>query len=265
MSLVASSPEQDTLLREAQAVRAERQWLFDKILPRAVDSIREGLRECSDLLKNASITLPISSRETESLKGIMSRQGSQLVKGDLSVKLNKVQMKLSIPPGRHIHLQQIEDVSSLIHYSSESLTHELYMDTAKRIIADVLLNIKQGIAALSNYPSAAAFPLASMDPDSLWPTLPRNIALDLYIQEACLVSEIRTLQPRKTENIFSALRKNNPEEMGGFVRYKGEDVRVIEHVRVESQDPALIAISAKLTALKNSVEEVQKKIIATQG
>ncbi|CCG84563.1 protein of unknown function [Taphrina deformans PYCC 5710] len=265
MSLVSSRPEQDILALEAQVIRAERQWLFDNVLPRSVDSIREGLQECSDLLKNASITLPISSRETECLKGIMTRQGSQLVKGDLVVKLSKIHTKLSIPAGKHIHLQQIEDISSLVHYSMESLDHNLYSDTARRIIGDVLMNIKQALQSLTKFPSGSAFPLASIDPDSLRPDLPSNVALDLYIQDASLIAELRLLQARKAENFFSTLIKNNAVETGGFVRYRGEDVRVVEHIRVESQDPALIAITAKLTALKHNVEEVQKKINATQA
>lgn len=264
MTSLARRTEDEALLRsEVQTISAERAWLFKCILPRVVESIREGLKECSNLLKTASITLPISSRETECLKGIMTRQGAQLIKGDLMIRMNKFHVRLSIPSGKHIHLQQIEDVSSLVHYSLESLEHDLYADTARRIVSDVLQNIQQGLQALSRYPINNAFPLASLDLDALRPDLPANVALDIYIQEASLVSEIRTLQPRGSDKFFANLMKNNSAETGGFVRYKGEDVRVLEHVRVESQDPALIAISAKLTALKHTVEELQKKVLAT--
>lgn len=250
---------------EARTLELERDWLFLHILPRAVASIREGLSECSDLLQNANITLPISSRETECLKGIMTRQGSQLIKGDLLVKMNRLTLRLTIPKGKQIHLQQIEDVKSLVHYSMESLAHDLYQDTARRVVGDVLLNLTQAYDALSKHPNSNTFPLSTVDSDTLRPELPQNVALDLYIQEASLVSEIRTLQTRGTENFFHNLRKSVPQETGGFFRFRGEDVKVLEHVRVESQDPALIAISAKLTALKHNVEEVQKKLNATQG
>lgn len=264
MSTMLVQSEGDILLLEARAIEAERDWLFQHILPRALASIREGLTECSDLLQNANITLPISSRETECLKGIMTRQGAQLVKGDLLVKMNRLNLRLTIPKGRQIHLQQIEDVNSLVHYSMESLAHDLYQDTARRIIGDVLLNLTQALDALSKHPSSTTFPLSTIDPDTLRPELPQNVALDLYIQEASLVSEIRIVQTRGSENFFNSIRKSMPQETGGFVRFRGEDVKVMQHVRVESQDPALIAISAKLTALKHNVEEVQKKLVATQ-
>lgn len=259
-----SSPSE--LVRfELQALAAERQWLFDNIFPRALTPIREGLQECSDLLHNANITLPISSRETECLKGIITRQGAQITKGELLVKLNRLHLRLSVPAGKQIHLQQIEDVNSLVHYSIESLQHDLYQDTADRIVKDVLCNLNQALDALAKCPVSATFPLGTFDSDTLSPELPPNVALDLYIQDASLVSEVRTLQPREADGFFSNIRKNAQVETGGFVRFRGRDVKVIDHVRVDSQDPALIAISTKLMALKHNLEEVQKKLIITQA
>lgn len=254
----------DPIALERQAVAAERDWLFKHVLPRALNPIREGLKECSDLLHNANITLPITSRENERLKGIMTRQGSQLVKGDLLVKMDRLRLRLHIPQGKHVHLQQIEDVNSLVHYSSESLEHDLYQDTARRIVADVLINLNQATDALTKHRGADVFPLGSLDSDALRPTLPAHVALDLYIQDASLVSEIRILQTRGTENFLTNLIKPNASETGEFVRYKGEDFKIVEHVRVESQDPALIAVSAKLMALKHGVQEIQKKLLATE-
>lgn len=262
---MTTTESQAQLIRfEVQSLRRERDWLFQYVLPRALTPLREGLQECSNLLHNANITLPISSRETESLKGIVTRQGAQLTKGDMLVKMNRLQLRLTVPPGKSIHLQQVEDVISLVHYSRESFEHDLYQDTADRVVADVLQNLRQALTALSTRPTAKAFPLGTFDTDCLRPELPENVALDLFIQDASLVSEIRTLQPREADNFFSSIRRSTAIETGGFVRYRGRDVRVIEHVRVDSQDPALIAISAKLMALKHNVEELQKKLMATK-
>lgn len=252
----------DQATLEAETIQAERTWLFTHIFPAALVPIREGLQECAELLQNAQMTLPLSSRENESLKGIMTRQGSNIIKGDILIKMNRVKLRLTMPSGYTMHLQQIEDVKSLVHYSTESLRHDLYEDTARRIVQDVFQNLRQASNVLCKQPTSV-FPLNSIDPDSFRPEIPERVALDLYIQEASLVAEIRTLQPRGAENLFNALKRAHLGEMGGFVRYRGEDVKVVEHVRVESQDPALVAVTTKLSALIHAVEQIEAKMLAT--
>ncbi|EAL87327.1 hypothetical protein AFUB_019390 [Aspergillus fumigatus A1163] len=41
--------------------------------------------------------------------------------------------------------------------------------------------------------------------------------------------------------------------MGDVFFWKGEEVKVKEKIRVESQDPSLMAVMAKLTALEHEV------------
>lgn len=43
------------------------------------------------------------------------------------------------------------------------------------------------------------------------------------------------------------------DEISRSFSYKGEEVKVKEKLRVESQDPSLLAIMAKLSALEHSV------------
>jgi len=43
------------------------------------------------------------------------------------------------------------------------------------------------------------------------------------------------------------------DEVSHSYAFKGEEVRVREKLRVESQDPSLLAIMAKLSALEHSV------------
>ncbi len=48
-------------------------------------------------------------------------------------------------------------------------------------------------------------------------------------------------------------------------RFRGHDVRVRDRVRVESQDPALIAVLAKLTALEHTVEVSRSNLATVMG
>lgn len=48
-------------------------------------------------------------------------------------------------------------------------------------------------------------------------------------------------------------RQGTHDEADELFKWKGEEVRVKEKVRVESQDPSLMAVMAKLTALEHEV------------
>lgn len=110
------------------------------------------------------------------------------------------------------------------------------------------------------------------------PPLPANVAFDLYITEAAIIAELRTLEslvspdPNKSaffdispfgfrERFAAAVgihRDTAPGGHGGadaasdqVLRYNDTDVRVRELVRVESQDPTLMAAWAKLGGLEH--------------
>ena len=119
------------------------------------------------------------------------------------------------------------------------------------------------------------------------PPLPPTVAFDLYIAEAAIIAELRTLEllapqdPAKTPFLsldissfgfrerFAAavgIRRDgaphvqdggNPDEV--FV-YNGAEVRVRELVRVESQDPTLMAAWAKLGGLEHALGTTIKSL-----
>lgn len=100
------------------------------------------------------------------------------------------------------------------------------------------------------------------------PPLPSNVSFHLFVFDAALVLEIRTLESQQAAEQSSltgfSIRSSLASALGGTrapahdeadrtFKYKGQDVRVKEKIRVESQDPALISASAKLNALSHSV------------
>jgi hypothetical protein len=54
------------------------------------------------------------------------------------------------------------------------------------------------------------------------------------------------------DRIFGS-RAPTHDEAGAVFQWQGEEVRVREKVRVESQDPSLMAVMAKLSALEHEV------------
>lgn len=121
------------------------------------------------------------------------------------------------------------------------------------------------------------------------PPLPSSVAFHLSISDAALVLHVRTLEVihggtgASTPNSFVtpsysgfSIRDRLSHALGGpraplhdeanetFI-YKGQEVRVKEKVRVESQDPSLMAAMAKLGALEHSVALSRRALDVVMG
>ena len=115
------------------------------------------------------------------------------------------------------------------------------------------------------------------------PPLPATLSFNLSIADAALVLTIRTLQPLDPTSSSSTTA---PESFSGFnfrerlglapkrpdhdeadmvFHYRGQEVKVREKVRVESQDPSLIAVMAKLNALEHGVAVGRKALDIVMG
>lgn len=92
------------------------------------------------------------------------------------------------------------------------------------------------------------------------------MSFHLSVFDAALLLEIRTLEVHNPEEGHSGFsfrdrlagalgvaRLPVHDEADRTFKYKGQEVRVKEKIRVESQDPALMAAMAKLNALDHSL------------
>lgn len=115
----------------------------------------------------------------------------------------------------------------------------------------------------------------SVDSSTFQPDLPDNLSLHFTIQDANLVLTIRTLAPLSpggtpttpSEGAFTLSGFNlrnkllglgpkppNHDEMGEIYEWQGrQEVIVREKVRVETGDPSLMSVAAKLSALEHEV------------
>ena len=93
---------------------------------------------------------------------------------------------------------------------------------------------------------------------------PQTLSTHLSILDAALVLYVRTLLFHHEDNTSLSglslrqrlgLAPKLPEhdEVEQLFSYRGQEVKVREKVRVESQDPALMAVMAKLSALGHGV------------
>ena len=124
--------------------------------------------------------------------------------------------------------------------------------------------------------------LAEAVSESAWEALPPTLAPHLTICDAAVVLTIRTLGPPSAQNDAFSLsglslrsklglgaRPQVHDEMdqtftlnrgNGGSGQAGEEVGVREKVRVESQDPSLMAVMAKLSVLSHEVKAWRLKV-----
>ena len=111
------------------------------------------------------------------------------------------------------------------------------------------------------------------------PPLPPHLSFHVTIVDAALIFEIRTLETAPTtpttttgfslrQSIAVALggtRTPTHDEANDVFSFKGQDVKVKEKVRVESQDPSLIAAMIKLNALEHSISLSREALRVVMG
>ena len=108
------------------------------------------------------------------------------------------------------------------------------------------------------------------------PPVSPGLSLHLSIADAALLLHVRTLAPPSTPELSLTglslrtrlgLSPRPPvhDELSQVFHYRGEEVTVKEKVRVESQDPSLMAVMAKLSALGHSVGGWRLKVAVVMG
>lgn len=128
-----------------------------------------------------------------------------------------------------------------------------------------------------------------LDSNVFDPPLPGNVSFHLSISEAALLLHVRTLEaaypitgtntPLSTssgsytgfslrERLATALTGGRPafhDEAHEVFSYRGQEVRVRDKVRVESQDPSLISAMAKLGALERNIALSRRSLDVVMG
>jgi hypothetical protein len=108
------------------------------------------------------------------------------------------------------------------------------------------------------------------------PPLPPNLALNLTIWETSIVVTFRTLHINQSntdglsglsirQRLGLAARLPEHDETDKVFKFKGKEVKVREKAKVESQDPSLIALMAKLSALEHGVKVAKRALSVVMG
>lgn len=283
-------PPEQLAQEAASALTRELEWLL-RSLQESLLSLKEGLQECALLLapKDPGSTLVLSSPRSESVKGFVTRIGTKIIKGDIQLRLNSlppprgsasIRLSLSSSPGApELVLNQLVSVRNLINQSLDIVDVSTWTGDQlnARFIFSQLHLLHETIAEARQMLKGdtedvrGKWEEASADENTFDPPLPPYLSFHLCISDSALVLLLRTLEPSSpahTPTTFTtdlsltgfSLRDRlfGPrlpphDETGAVFTWRGEEVKVKEKIRVESQDPSLMAVMAKLTALQYEV------------
>lgn len=195
----------------------ELEWLTGETIE-TCRSIKHGLDDCYALLApvDPGSTLVMSTPRAEKVKGTLTRVGTRIVKGSLSLRL------ATLPPAAlhlssdahgavhihaldalHAHLTESIDLLSAILGASASTTpasrrrlpdpHSLYENLS--VLSE---SIAASIALLKGPPvdhPDPAWQTSSCPPQQFHPQLPPNVSFYVGLQECCVVLWLRALEP----------------------------------------------------------------------
>ncbi|KAL2376651.1 hypothetical protein RJZ90_007357 [Blastomyces dermatitidis] len=253
----------DQLKKEEDVSLArELKWLLGS-LQESLASLREGLQECAALLapSKPGSTLVLSSLRSENVKGFVTRVGTKIIKGDIQLRLqsltppkgsNSTRLTISNEStGSEIALRQLVIVRRLINESLDVIDVSTWTGdpmNASFIAGQLRLlydNLSEARLTLKGEGEESKKPWYEDSVDEN-PVSPDSTPTTSFAPEISLSGF--SLRDR----LFGS-RHPVHDESGDVFSWKGEEVKVKEKARVESQDPSLLSAMAKLTALEHEV------------
>lgn len=283
----------------------ELDWLLAS-LQETLRSIKAGLEECAALLAPSEFgsTLALSSLRSETLKGYITRVGTRVVKGDISIRLPSLPPQKGQPAFRAlvsqqptasaIVLNQLATTRTLINSCLDVVDATQWTGDSKNsnfIIGQLRLlheNIQEAKAALKGS-HHQQWTDDCADAKAFTPALPANAVLQFLVSDAAVTLIVRTIEPvgshtgtntpsaslntslsgfslrDRLATALGASRQVSHDEADETYTFRGHEVRVRDKIRVDSQDPSLMAAFAKLAALDNSVAIARRALDVVMG
>ncbi|KAG9810376.1 hypothetical protein KCU77_g20324, partial [Aureobasidium melanogenum] len=205
-----------------------------------LSSLKSGLEDCSALLapRDQGSTLVVSSHRSEAVKGFITRNGSNITKGDVQLRLaslppprGQTSYKLSIstsPSAPALRLKQIAEVRTLINSSLDVVDATTWTGDkrdANFISGQLTLlheNIRDAKAVLKAEPAAQeadkTWASEPLDDKIFDPPPPPNLSFHLSISDAALLLHIRTLEPASSTGSSTPLGGSGPSFTGFGLR-----------------------------------------------
>lgn len=256
---------------------SELDWLIGEINSEIQTSLLIGLNECQERLgcRDRGFKLVVSSPKSDALIGIVTRCGTELLECDLTVKLHTVNkgqiFSVKLKPDKSYPLLQTVDVVNLLSEAKDGLKKivknglqqpikggELLLRQLKislTLIHDSLLRIEEP-------QSVYVYPLHATDLD-LFQGMPDGVAVEFYTKDSSVYTDIRNIRDLdETSTTFETLTSvfGTRKKPTKTIFYGTKSVYELERITVASQDPNLISLAAKLSAVEKQLETMKSKL-----
>ncbi|CAL8576136.1 hypothetical protein XPA_002029 [Xanthoria parietina] len=295
---------------EEDSLAAELEWLLEA-LQDALPSLKSGLEECLALLapQEPGTTLALSTHRSETIKGVVTRVGTRIVKGDIQIRLPSLPAPRSLPsyPLRITSPLPLPQLSALLTFLNQALDiidistwtgdpkNGPFISGQLRLLGDIIHEaqaiMKGGEEVVGGKWWEDDFNGDETDLNlPLYPSLSPHITLT----PSSLLLTVRTLVPgpaasapgtngtstpsstsgssltglslrTRLTHILAPMPAPTHDEADRTFLYRGSEVKVRDKVRVEAQDPSLMAVGAKLSAVGREVEAWRGKMAIVMG
>ncbi|RFU33713.1 hypothetical protein B7463_g2637, partial [Scytalidium lignicola] len=286
--------EAELRVKENESTARELEWLLDS-LQETLLSLKAGLEECYALLApiEPGSTLVMSSPRSESVKGVVTRVGTQIVKGSLHLRLKTFpHTHLVLSTDNPLTIRSLSSLRSLLNEALDCVDvtrwtgdrhSAAFISGQLRLLHSIIIEAKSTLkgpilAPPQNSSDRGQAPdtewcNAPPPPDAFTPVLPPNLSLAISVSDASLILTLRVLESATAvPNLGSrfayaigAQRRLEHDEMDDVFTYHGEEVRVKEKVKVESGDPNMISAMIKLAALEHTVAIARNCLATVMG
>lgn len=186
----------------------ELKWITAETITVLTD-LKHGLDDCYALLApvDPGSTLVMSTSRSEKVKGTITRVGTRIVKGALSLQLRMLPPQtLSLSQNHAVHIHALDQVHTHLTESLDLLTLTLGGVNTKTPDADSLArtldllteSLASSAALLKGPPltqADATWQTSSCPPEQFTPPLPPHVSVHISLQDSCVVLWLRALEP----------------------------------------------------------------------
>ncbi|RUS32003.1 hypothetical protein BC938DRAFT_476512 [Jimgerdemannia flammicorona] len=268
--------ESAVLAREMKSLDAELAWLLTVDLPPTLANICTELTRCVKASASGAQdpntkpgTLALSSVNNDSLKGYITINGSQIVKGELTIKLPNYNrgnpFKTNLVASKPYPLDQAQHAKNytlLALKALESYTQPYSKQDAVEATDILLKYVNWARSALTHASVEKLFPYKVCDSSLFTPELPDDLVVEFFISDAFVVCSISALQYHASMPTTSAVAKllGGPKPVNKVVKYKDKYVVIVDEIVIDSKSPTLVDMLAALKSVEDACRQFRTKL-----
>ncbi|ODV87436.1 hypothetical protein CANARDRAFT_26834 [[Candida] arabinofermentans NRRL YB-2248] len=238
--------------------RRELDWLINEIIRPQLPSIRENLHSCFSKIDESSdqeYKLPLSSHNSEILKGVITRQNFKITGLNITMKSKNLNggksFNLKLKTGQFLIVRQILDCHDAIYNSIAILNtllenEKLDRSTFLRYIENIYNQLDVAKNSLTSPNVGYIFPQHRVNATLFEPTLPSSISLDFLVNSSDLSIDFKSVRKVTTKPWDVLIDPDNHKSFADHVRAR------ISEDRMTSIPNILIAEYTKLLEWKKN-------------